>query len=387
MLGAIAIGAVRRIAPRQAGLAGMLLVSLSIVAGSGSAATMPAEWDELVAAAQREGKVELILSGQVPMRLRTVMPAFEKKYGVRVNFQTGGGSAHGERIVAERRLGRFTIDIWLGGQNTPVVYLLPINALAPVAELLVDPEVKDPSLWFNGRHYYTDVEGRYIFTWGAAPSHTISYNTKLVDPAELKSWADVLNPKWQGKIVSWSPAAQSTAATSAALYLLPQVGEQWFRRYVTEMKPTFVTDARQGAEWVALGRFPIGLFGLNTQAESLKDQGLPISDYLPHALAEGEILSASAGNIMMLDRAPNPNAAKLFINWALSREGQALFIKAAEKTDTLRRDVSNDVIEPQYRINPKANYYVPFADPAYIERKTAIMKTLKSIVQEAGYRD
>ena len=353
---------------------------------SDEVAAATSEWDELVAAARKEGKVELILSGQVPMRLRKAMPDFEKKYGVRVNFQTGGGSAHGERILAERRVGRYTVDVWLGGQNTPLVYLLPNKALMSFPELIVDPDVKDPSRWFRGRHHYTDEEGRYIFTWGAAPSHTVAYNTKLVDPSEIKSYADLLNPKWKGKIVSWSPAAQSTAASSVPLYLNPKVGETWFHRWASEMDVTIVSDARQGAEWVALGRFAIGMFGLNTQAEDLKDQGFPIKDYLPHPMAEGEVLSASAANLMVVDRAPNFNAAKLFVNWALSREAQAAFIKIAEKTDTLRTDVPNDVIEPQYRIDPKADYFVAFADAEYIERKTEITGKLKKIMQDAGFR-
>ena len=77
--------------------------SSAVTAGPQQTAAAASEWDELVAAARKEGKVELILSGQVPMRLRKAMPDFEKKYGVKVNFQTGGGSAHGERILAERQ--------------------------------------------------------------------------------------------------------------------------------------------------------------------------------------------------------------------------------------------------------------------------------------------
>jgi ABC-type Fe3+ transport system substrate-binding protein len=170
------------------------------------------------------------------------------------------------------------------------------------------------------------------------------------------------------------------------MYLNPKIGETWFKRWAREMNVTIVTDARQGAEWIALGRFAIGMFGMSTQAEALKYQGFPISDYLPHPMEEGQVLSASAANIMVMDKAPNPHAAQLFVNWALSREGQATFIKAAEKTDSLRTDVPNDVIEPQYRIDPKANYYVAFTDREYIERKSEITGRLKTIMQEAGYR-
>ncbi len=360
--------------------------SPAAAAASIEAAASSSEWEALVQAARKEGKVELILSSLIPERLRKAMPQFEKKYGVRVNSQIGGGSAHAERILAERRVGRYTLDVWIGGANTALVQLMPNKALAPVPELLVDPEVTNQSLWFRGKHHYTDPERRYIFTWGASPNYNIVYNTKLVDPNEIKSYADLLDPKWKGKIVSWSPASQGAGANSVTMFLNPKIGEQWFRRWATEMDVTIVSDARQGAEWVALGRFPIGMFGLNNQAATLKDQGFPIMDYMPHPMAEGEILSASAANIMVMDRAPNPNAAKLFVNWALSKDAQAAFVKISEKMDSLRTDVPNDVLEPQYRIDPNANYIIPFTDPEYIARQGEILSKMKKIMQEAGYR-
>ena len=153
------------------------------------------------------------------------------------------------------------------------------------------------------------------------------------------------------------------------MFLNPKIGPEWFRRWATEMKPVIVTDARQAAEWIAIGRFPIGLFGTATQAERMAAQGLPIRGWLPWQMAEGAVLSASAANIMGMDHAPDPNARDLFINWALSKDAQALFIKIGKKTDSLRRDVPDDTIEPQYRIDPKADYYVPFSDDNYINHQ------------------
>jgi ABC-type Fe3+ transport system substrate-binding protein len=355
-----------------------------------AALTMPAaadsgEWDALVKAARAEGKVELVLSGQVPQRLRPAMVEFEKKYGVRVNSQIGGGSAHISRLLAERRLNRYSLDVWLGGATGAISSLLPVGAAIPFAELLVDPEVKDPARWFQGKHHYIDPEGRYIFVWGASPSYNVAYNTNLVDPNEIRSYADLLNPKWKGKIVSWSPG-QGAGASILPMFFNPKIGEQWFRRWATEMNVTIVTDARQGAEWVALGRFAIGMFGLNTQAEALKDQGFPIKDYLPHPMAEGEVLSASAANIMAMDQAPNPNAAKLFINWALSQEGQASFVKASGTMDSLRTDVPNDSLEPQYRIDPNGDYIVAFSNPEFVARQDEVLAKMKAIMREAGYQ-
>lgn len=367
-------------------IASAALSAFLLLPTTASAAPNTPEWEALVKAAKAEGKVEVILSGQVPQRLPPTFAEFEKLYGVKVNFQTGGGSAHANRILAERKLGRYTIDLWLGGANTALVQLYPNKALARIDELLVDPEVTDTSKWYQGKHHYSDPEGRYIFTWGASPSYNITYNTKLVDPNEIKSYADLLNPKWKGKIVSWSPANQGTGASSVPLYMNPKVGPEWFRRWATEMNVTIVSDARQGAEWVAIGRFPIGMFGLGTQAEAMKDQGFPIKDFLPHPMAEGEVLSASASNMMIMDRAPNPNASKLFINWSLSKAGQTAFIKAAEKMDSLRTDTPKDFLDPQYRIQPNADYIVPFSNPEYIDKQDEMLASMKKIMQDAGFR-
>ena len=186
--------------------------------------------------------------------------------------------------------------------------------------------------------------------------------------------------------MSWSPGDQGTAPNALSLYLNPKLGEDWFKRWATEMDVTIVKDARQGAEWVALGRFPIGMFGLSTQADIMAKQGFPIKGYLPHAMAEGEALVGSASNLMVMDKAPNPNAAKLFVNWALSREGQSLFIRYQESMDSLRRDVPNDVLEEPYRIDQNGDYLVTFTNPDYINRQGEMINHLRKIMQDAGYK-
>jgi iron(III) transport system substrate-binding protein len=342
------------------------------------------EWDELVKAAQREGEVDVILYGGINLQDGAVQ-AFEKKYGIKVNYQTGSSRQHAERILAERRLGRYTVDAWIGGANTALTKLIPNGVLQPIAPLLVDPEVKDPSNWFQGEHHYTDPEGRYIYTWGAAPSNIVIYNTNMVNPDEIRSYWDLLDPKWKGKMVAMPPGRQGVGALSVPMVLHPKIGYEWFRRWANEMDVTIVEDSRQGAEWVALGRFPLGVFRFGEQALALEKQGLPIRSYLPHPMKEGEILTASADNLMAVDKAPHPNALKLFVNWALSREAQQLFIKVGERTDSLRTDVDSSVIEPQYRIQKNADYYIAFEDSEYINKQTEILNNLRNIMKEAGY--
>jgi iron(III) transport system substrate-binding protein len=345
------------------------------------------EWKELVAAARKEGKVEVTLAGQIPAQVRQVFPEFTKKYGIRVNSHQGIGRQLDSRILAERSLGRYTMDVWMGGVSP--LGLGPEH-LIPFGELLIDPEVANQSRWYQGKHHYADIEGRYMFTWGAAPAHIFSFNTKLVKPDDIKSYWDMLDPKWKGKIVSMSPAQAGTTGQSTTMILHPKIGEKWFQRWANEMDVTLVTDARQGAEWVALGRFAIGMFGLTGPARELADQGFPIKDSLPHSLAEGDIVAPSAANIYALKNAPNPNAMKLFINWALSKETQAMFVKAAERIDSLRVDVSNEGLDPQYRIHQDREYFAPYmsTSPIYTDMagRAEATKRLQKIMQDAGHR-
>jgi ABC-type Fe3+ transport system substrate-binding protein len=368
--------AVRRVA---------VTAALAVLVTAGTARA-DAAWDKLVKAAQAEGKIEVILSGQMPRRLTKVMPEFQKKYGVKVNFQTGSGRKHASRILAERRAGRYTIDAWIGGAVTGNTRLIPNKALTPIQYLLVDPEVKDPAKWYKGRMHYADAAGKYIFAWGASPLQQVSFNTSMVKAEQITSFESLLDPKWKGKIVSWPPNGTGSAPSVVSMWLHPRIGEQWFRRFIKEMNVTFVTDARQGAEWVATGRFPIGVFGLSTQADALRGQGFPVQGFLPHAMKEGEFLTSSAANIMALDRAPNPNATKLFVNWALSREAHVLFLRAGKDGDSLRVDVPNDEVPPDGRIRRDVDYYVAFDDPRWINEQGEILKKVTKIMEEAGIK-
>jgi iron(III) transport system substrate-binding protein len=367
--------------------ASMLAAMLSLFTPQSVAAADPSpEMQALIKSAQAERQVEVILSGQMPQKLRALMPDFQEKYGIRVNFQTGGGPAHAQRILAERRVGRYTIDAWLGGDGTALTQLIPNGALAPIPELLIDPDVTDASKWYKGRHYYTDPDQRYVFAFGAQPLHVVSFNTKLVNPNEIRSFADLLDPKWKGKMVSWSPAARGAGASSLAMFLHPNIGEEWFKRWAREMDVTIVEDARQGAEWVALGRYHLGIFGISTQAETMRSEGFPIQGHLPHAMAEGEILTASAANIMVLDRAPHPKATQLFVNWLLTRDVQQKLITIARQSDSLRTDVDSSVVDAAHRRNPDADYFVSFVHPDYQYAQTELFKRLGQIMQEAGFR-
>jgi ABC-type Fe3+ transport system substrate-binding protein len=91
--------------------------------------------------------------------------------------------------------------------------LYKAKALDPVKPTLMLPEVLDESKWWGGKHLYKDEEKQYILATDLTVLTSFAYNTKLVDPKEIKSYWDFLNPKWKGKILLLEPASGGTGTS------------------------------------------------------------------------------------------------------------------------------------------------------------------------------
>src|ERR1051325_1749680 len=138
----------------------------SVIAWAGRAAggETSRDWESAVAAAEKEGQVAVYMGGEVSqMRIEeAVQSAYPK---IKVTALTGRGSQLGPRIIAERRAGKYLVDLFIGGKGTAYSVLYPAKALAPIQPLLALPEVADPSKWWQGRHRNVDAEQKYIFAF------------------------------------------------------------------------------------------------------------------------------------------------------------------------------------------------------------------------------
>src|SRR6266545_5745036 len=157
------------------------------------------DWEQTLAAAKKEGQVNIYI-----YRYEGLLQDFKREYpGITVQAVTGRGSEMSNRIMAERRAGKFIADVYSGGTNSLYNTLYKGKALDPIKPLLMLPEVTDLSKWFGNEHRYADPEGKFIFAFiGSASNAQLAYHTKMVDPKEFKSYWDVTNQKWKGKIVS-----------------------------------------------------------------------------------------------------------------------------------------------------------------------------------------
>jgi iron(III) transport system substrate-binding protein len=329
------------------------------------------EWEKSVQAAKKEG--QLVNYGGEEITHPEILKAFNKDYPeIKVTTAGGHGSELGARILAERRAGKFLVDLYAGGPTTPYRVLYLSKALDPITPLFLFPEITDQSKWFTGKHIYADPDNRYLFLFEGSVSGgaTIYVNTRYVNTAEFKSYWDLLQPKWKGKILFMDPKSSSLGLNAAtALFNDPDLGPEFLKRLFTEMDVAISGNRRQGTDWLSSGKYYI-CFACRDTEMAIK-QGLPVGEVDPLSLKEGanEIGGGSSSVLAFLNKAPHPNAAKVFINWFLSRQGQILWQRVMNKvvvegSDSMRIDIPKDDVLPDSKRMPGRNYrLIGFRDP------------------------
>jgi spermidine/putrescine-binding protein len=184
-------------------------------------------------------------------------------------------------------------------------------------------------------------------------------------------------------MVVFDPKAGGFAATRDRFFFHnPELGPPFLRRLFSEMAPTLYARYPQGEDWLAAGKYPLCLCRHQSISEA-KAQGLPVDLVEPAQFKEGVGVETRAKTMVLMNQAPHPNAAKVFLNWFLSREGQSDFQKTAGKfldagaEGSLRTDIPKDDIPPRNRLNPGVKY-VPQWNPDFFE-----MKPIAKVINEA----
>jgi iron(III) transport system substrate-binding protein len=342
-----------------------------------------AEWEKTVTAAKKEGRVNLYIGryGQ-PQLIAEFSKEFPDIKPVSVN---GNGNQLALRILAESRAEKPIADLYSGGANSSYTLLYKARVLAPVPPALILPEVVDPSKWYTGKHAYTDGDRQYIFVYIANPGRgSISYNTALVNPADFKSHWDIINPKWKGKIGSQPLTETGLGASLQFFYYNPEIGPEWIRKLYSTMDVTF-GDRHLLVDWLAKGKLAlcIGCRGL----EKAKNQGLPVSDFDDSTWNEPQGITTGGGSLSLIKGAAHPNAAKVFVNWFLSRRGQIALQSSNDlygepPPNSRRIDIPKDGLLPENRMLD-GRRYIDISGPEYADL-TPIFKLGKEIMKNVG---
>ncbi|HEX9443747.1 MAG TPA: extracellular solute-binding protein [Candidatus Binatia bacterium] len=291
------------------------------------------------------------------------MGEFRRDYPeIHITSVNGQGSQLGVKIMAEARAGKIIADIFSGGAATNYGMLYKGKVLDSIKAALILPEVLDQTKWYGGGHFYADPENRSVFVYIANPSTSgLYYNTGQVNPKEFKSYWDLLNPKWKGRIVSQDPNGNGMGPPLVFYYKNPELGPEFVRRFFGAMDLTFGRDRRQITDWLASGKFAICL--ACREATRARDQGLPVDEFDTGEWKEGAYITSGGGSMSLIKGAPHPNAARVFINWFLSRKGQAALQKYSDlygeaAPNSRRVDIPKDDLPAESRLIKGRKYLV-----------------------------
>ena len=281
--------------------------------------------DDVIAAAKKEGKIVLYTSETAEPH-RVVTKAFTAKYGIPVDILNLRASELRERIRTEQAAGRFIGDISLNGATTTALQSAE-GAFQPHGGIPNNANLKEP---------FTDDGSRLP---GYLRDIGILINTQLVKPGEVKSWHDLLDPKWKGKILSDDYRTLGTGGSTLSV-LIDAFGVD-FARKLAEQNIVFSTTLAADMQRIARGEYAIHA---NQGFETVSRlRGLPIKLVVPE-----EGVSYVRFDLAVLKNAPHPNAARLLMNFYLEPESQTTYANQGNGIVTKNIDTSKvpDDIRP-----------------------------------------
>ena len=309
----------------------------SPASGSAQPAPQDTAWQKVITEGKKEAKITIYSFGFVSDLGNALSAAFTNKYGIKVEIVTGTGAQLVPRIQSEYRVGQNVADMLEGATN---------NAILSRDEGLSQAYGDLPA--FRDKEVFI-VDPRFD-----KPGHIIAYqyvvypiivNTKLINPTDSpKSWKALLDPKWRGKIIVNDPDTMSIPnAQYIALTRYLGFQDDYFRE-LGKQELVFAPTMRESDSMVARGQYPILLTSSPVTSAPLMAEGAPI---IPVELSEGAPAQRSP-TISMMGKAPHPNAARLFLDWLMSKEGQDVHGRT-RSTSSIRKDVT-DYSPPQARI-------------------------------------
>jgi len=311
------------------------LWALILCASSSGAAelTWKADWDRTVAAANKEGV--LAIAGPSGRGWRDFLTQrFAKDYPqITIKLTPLAGRDFWPRLIKERDVGEYLWDLRVGGSDDNTHVLRVQGMFSTTRDLLVLPDVVDDTKWYGGLDgLFVDNAHQTLIAFALYESANANYNKRVIHiPITVK---DVVDPRWTGKISMADPRGGATLNTASVL--LKVYGEDYLRKLMVVQKPVITKDPRQQVEWLASGRYPI-TFGLPTA--SLVEYAASGANTADFVRMEGApTWTQGVGGMTLISKAPHPNAAKVFINWMLTRQVQADLMQAV-RLNSRRNDV------------------------------------------------
>ena len=271
---------------------------------------------ELIAGAKKEGKVVFWSSMRIDDS-KALAAGFEARYPfIKVDIFRAGGEQIVNRAMAEHLAGKTTYDV-------VNAFALKVLQNKGMLQAYATPEATHyPAGFKDSQNYWVSLYSGY---------NVIGYNTKLVSKAEApKNWEDLLNPRWKGKLGMDDEEYFWHAG------MIKYWGEEKGRKYMEALSRQGL-QFRNGhallADLMSIGEFPVVVVVYPDQIEQMKGKGQTVE-----WVKTTDPILVNLAPVGVATKAPQPNAAKLFMNYSISKEGQEILQKA--RRASARLDVS-----------------------------------------------
>jgi ABC-type Fe3+ transport system substrate-binding protein len=301
----------------------------------------------VIDAAKKEGEVVWASTQIVNQLVRPVATAFEKKYpGIKVRFTRANANEVAVKILNENRAGRPQSDVFDGTST-----VVPLKQEGFVLQWQPDAAKAYPDLYRDPDGYWV-ASNLYINTPG--------YNTALIPKGtQPQTYQDLLDPKWSGKM-AWNALPSASGGVGFVGTVLAEMGEPkgmaYLRAFAKQKVANVPAAARQVLDQVIAGEYAIALQIFNHHAVISAKKGAPV-DWIKMEPATGTL-----SVISIHKNAPHPNAAKLLVDFIISKEGQQVYRDA----DYLTADPGVPALDPS--LKPEDGHFrVHFFPPEVIE--------------------
>jgi ABC-type Fe3+ transport system substrate-binding protein len=321
-----------------------IAIAVAACLASGSAYAIDAA---VIEAAKREGEVVWYSTQIISQLVRPVTAAFEKKYpGIKVRATRANATEVAVKILNESRAGRPQSDVFDGTST-----VVPLKREGYVLQWQPEAAKAYPAL-------YRDPDGYWITS--NLFINTPGFNTSLVPKGtEPKTYQDLLDPKWRGKI-AWNALPSTSGGVGFIGTVLAEMGEDrgmaYLRAFSKQKVANVAAAAREVLDQVIAGEYPIALQIFNHHAVISAKKGAPV-DWI-----KMEPVTGTLSVISIHQNAPHPNAAKLLVDFIISNEGQQVYRAA----DYLTADPAVPALDPS--LKPEEGHFrVQFFAPETIE--------------------
>ena len=328
---------------------GLFLLALG-VSGAAYAQNGPDGWQQIIDKAKTQ---KLIVNNQGNAAFDAAFDAFTKKYGIKVESTVTRPSAAITRIQTEQKNGLYLADVWWAITGLMTSVASPAGLFEPFEKYLVLPEVKDVSNWRHPDYIYGD-RNRTVFIHTHELSYTVLRNRDVIPDLNIDSYESLMDPRLKGKIAI-RDASYPNAGSYALAPLYKTKGADYLTAFLKAQQPRIFENPEQLDNSLMRGGSALAIGGQSSSLSQCRTDG-----GCKNIEQVSRFAAASSRGVAIFKNPPNPEAATVFVNWLLSKEGQELLIREWPKANTTGAVSMRKDVPPA----PGHEQYLPdFADP------------------------